>query len=78
LEYQNPRGQTEFRIIKLMTRTKPHKVSLEQDYAKIQQLAKENKKNQYFGEWVTEKLDETFIKLDESYMECPSLERYLK
>ena len=78
LEYQNPRGETEFRIIKLMTRTKPHKVSLEQDYAKIQQLAKENKKNKYFTDWVTEKLNETFIKLDESYMECPSLERYLK
>ena len=78
LEYQNQRGATEFRIIKLMSKTKPHKVSLEQDYSKIQQLAKENKKNKYFTEWVTEKLDETFIKLDDSYMECPSLEKYLR
>ena len=78
LEYLNQRGQTEYRIIKLLTRTKPHKVSLEQDYAKIQELAKENKKNSYFGDWIAEKLDETFIKLDESYLECPSLEKYLR
>ena len=78
LEYLNPRGGTEYRIIKLLTRTKPHKVSLEQDYSKIQQLAKENKKNKYFADWVTEKLDETFIKLDENYLECPSIEKYLR
>lgn len=78
LEYQNVRGGTEYRIIKLLSRTKPHKVSLEQDYSKIQQLAKENKKNKYFGDWVTEKLDETFIKLDPNYLECPSIEKYLR
>ncbi len=78
LEFTGPRGDTQYRIIKLMSRTKPHKVSLEQDYAKIQQLAKENKKNKYFADWVTEKLEETFIKLDEGYLECPTIEKYLK
>lgn len=76
LEYTTPRGKTEYRIIKLQSRTKPHKVSLEQDYSKIQELAKENKKNLYFAEWITEKLDETFIKLDESYLECPEVSKY--
>ncbi len=76
LEYTTPRGNTEYRIIKLQSRTKPHKVSLEQDYSKIQELAKENKKNLYFAEWITDKLDETFIKLDESYLECPEVSKY--
>lgn len=78
LEYMTPRGETEYRIIKLLTRSKPHQVSLEEDYSKIQQLAKENKKNKYFTDWITEKLDETFIKLDGAYLECPSIEKYLR
>lgn len=78
LEYTTPRGKTEYRIILLQSRTKPHKVSLEQDYSKIQELAKENKKNIYFAEWVTDKLDETFIKLDESYIECPDIAKYAR
>ena len=78
LEYTNPRGQTEYRVIKLQSRTKPHQVSLEQDYSKIQQLAKENKKNLYFAEWITDKLEETFIKLDEGYLECPEVAKYTR
>lgn len=78
LEYTTPRGKTEYRIIKLQSRTKPHQVSLEQDYAKIQELAKENKKNQYFAEWVEDKLDETFIKFDEAYIECPDIAKYTR
>jgi len=78
LEYTNPRGKTEYRIIKLQSRTKPHQVSLEQDYSKIQELAKENKKNIYFSEWITEKLEDTFIKLDESYVQCPDVSKYTR
>lgn len=78
LEYSTPRGNTEYRIIKLQSRSKPHQVNLEEDYSKIQQLAKENKKNMYFAEWVTEKLDETFIKLDENYIDCPQVAKYAR
>ena len=78
LEYLNPRGVTEYRIVKLQSRTKPHQVSLEQDYSKIQELAKENKKNMYFSEWITDKLDETFIKLDDNYVECPEVSKYAR
>jgi len=78
LEYTTPRGNTEFRIIKLQSRTKPHQVSLEEDYSKIQQLAKENKKNQYFSEWITDKLEDTFIKFDQLYLDCPEVAKYAR
>ncbi len=74
LEYTSPTGETEYRIIQLQARTKPHQVSLEQDYSKIQELAKESKKNMYFLQWVNEKLGETYINIDSSYLSCPNLE----
>lgn len=78
LEYTSPSGETQYRIIKLNSRTKPHQASLETDYAKIQNFAKESKKNLYFMEWVNEKILETYIKIDSEYLDCPNLEEMLR
>ncbi len=73
IEYTTPRGETQFRIIKLLSRTRPHKANLKQDYAKIQFYAKENKKNEYFGKWVQEKAAKKYVQLDERFASCPNL-----
>ncbi len=78
MEFQNARGETNFRIIQLQSRTKPHKVSLEEDYSKIQEYARENKKNTYFLNWVSEKLGETYIFVDKTYLDCDNVNRFLK
>ena len=70
LEFQTPRGEKMFRIIKLMTRTKPHKANLEQDYSRIQRFAKESKKNEYYNKWMKERITETFIELDDDFGDC--------
>ena len=72
LEFQTPRGETHYRMIKLMSRTKPHRASLEQDYSKIKRYAKESKKNVYYNNWMQERLQETFIELDEDFNDCSS------
>jgi len=77
LEYPLPTGETYYRIIKLMSKTKPHKASLEEDYSKIQRYAKESKKNEYFGNWLKEKFQNTFIKIETGYLECPDLDNLI-
>lgn len=74
LEYPQPTGDTYYRIVKLQKRTNPHIASLEQDYTKIQQFAKESKKSEYFNEWVQKRLKSTFIEVDENYLTCPNLD----
>ncbi len=78
IEYQSPRGETQFRIIKLLSRTRPHKANLDQDYAKIQFYAKENKKNEYFGKWVQDKASKKYVQLDSRFESCPNLETWGK
>ena len=73
MELPLPSGETYYRIIKLMSKTKPHKASLEQDYTKIQRFAKESKKSEYFANWLDSKLGNTFIKIDGDYLSCPDL-----
>jgi len=78
LELPLPNGETYYRIIKLISKTKPHKASLEQDYTKIQNFAKESKKSEYFAQWLEEKLATTFIQIDQSYLSCPDLDDLIK
>jgi peptidyl-prolyl cis-trans isomerase SurA len=78
LNYPLPNGETYYRLIRLDSRTRPHKANLEQDYTKILTFAKESKKGKYFSEWLEDKLKKTFIQVDNRYLSCPDLERLLE
>ncbi len=73
LSYDNQNGETFFRIIQLQSKSKPHKANLDQDYSKIQELAKESKKMQYFQGWLNEKITETYIEVDPILEECDNV-----
>jgi len=77
LEYPYPTGETYYRIVKLLSKTKPHKANLNEDYSKIQRFAKESKKNEYFTNWIDEKFKSTFIKVEEGYLNCPDLDNLI-
>jgi len=77
LEYYDRAGETMYRVIKLDSRTKPHRASLEQDYSRIQNFARESKRNIYYNNWMIEKMDETFIKVDPDLSSCPNLIRWI-
>ena len=77
IETTDLRGNKQFKVIQLVSQTKPHKVSLSQDYNKLTLFAKESKKAKYFNDWVTEKMDETYIKIDKDYNYCDNLIEYI-
>lgn len=77
LEYYDRAGETMFRVIRLESRTKPHRASLEQDYSRIQTFAKESKKSLYYNDWMIEKMSETFIKVDPDLSQCPNLMKWI-
>lgn len=73
LSYDTPKGETYFRIIQLQSKSKPHKANLKQDYAKIQELAKQNKKAQFFSTWIADKMNETYIEVDPIMGDCSDI-----
>lgn len=72
-EYLGPRGDTRYRLLKLMSRTTPHQANLKQDYAKMQSLAKDAKRNDFLNNWIKSKIDDTFMVIDQAYRTCPNL-----
>ncbi len=75
-EFSGPTGDPFFRIVQLQSRTAPHRANLEQDYSKIQQATIEAKKNEFINEWIQEKVEATYINIDQMYGGCPEVEKW--
>ncbi len=72
------RGERKYKIFKLLSRTRPHRANLKEDYAKIKDMATEHKRARLFNEWLMEKLSDTYIYIEDRYHECPNIEFWLE
>jgi peptidyl-prolyl cis-trans isomerase SurA len=78
IEFRDDGGDYFFRLVKLMSRTVPHKANLAEDYAKIQKAAIESKRNEIVNKWVEERIQKTFILIDRTYQGCKNLDPWMK
>jgi len=76
-EFRAPDGSTNFRLVQLNSRSKPHKADLKLDYNKIQQAALDQKKADYTEKWVLEKLRSTYLSVSDMFQFCPNLKEML-
>jgi peptidyl-prolyl cis-trans isomerase SurA len=63
-------GGKGYRIIKLITKTEPHKATFENDYSKVQAAALANKQNSATKKWIEGKVSNTYIKFEDDYGDC--------
>ncbi len=66
-------GKIAYKVLKLKSRTDPHRANLDQDYLLIQTMALNDKKNKVIEEWIREKQQETYYRVDPSYQNCQFL-----
>lgn len=78
IEMKDPKGEKMYRLLKLYSRSKPHKANLKQDYDKIAYFAKEGKKSKYFNTWLDERMKKTYIHVDNLYFDCEGLRNWMK
>ncbi len=69
-ETQDMSGNHVYKIIQLSNRIEPHKANLKLDYHILQEMTKSASQQEVFMEWVEEKQESTYIKIDESYRGC--------
>ncbi|MBK9630361.1 MAG: peptidylprolyl isomerase [Saprospiraceae bacterium] len=70
-------GKKVFKIIKLVSRSTPHRANLQQDYYKIQTAAKEIKKNEHFKIWLEQKIPSVYSYIDPVIKrDCPNLQNW--
>jgi peptidyl-prolyl cis-trans isomerase SurA len=68
--YKTDRGKDEYRLYYLRERTVPHKANLENDYARIQDLALEKKRMKAVDEWIEDKASKTYVRILPPYNQC--------
>ncbi len=76
IQYRSPLGDYYYKIVQLQSRSTPHQANLEQDYSRIQDAAKENKRTFAFSEWIDKHIGITYIQIDPSYGDCPNIDRW--
>ena len=72
------RGKQDYRIYYLKARSNPHKANLEEDYARIQQLALDKKKMDVIDEWISKKMNATYIAILGDYRSCTFQRKWSK
>ncbi len=59
-----------YKIIRIKTQSEPHRANLKDDYMTLKAMALDDKKNKAFQEWIDEKIQGTFIRIDDSFAGC--------
>jgi len=75
--FVNQAGETGMRFVRLISRTEPHVANLQQDYAKIQNAALEEKKTRHMQKWITRRAERTYVHIDPRYLTCDLLNKWL-
>jgi peptidyl-prolyl cis-trans isomerase SurA len=68
--FKTDRGKEEYRLYYLKERTLPHKANLENDYARIQDLALDQKRIGVMETWSADKAAKTYIRILQPYDQC--------
>jgi peptidyl-prolyl cis-trans isomerase SurA len=76
IEYRSPIGDYFYKIVQLQSRSTPHQANLTQDYSRIQDAAKENKRSFAFSEWIDRHIANTYVTIDPSFSDCPNIEKW--
>lgn len=71
-------GAIHFKLIKLNSRSTPHKADLSLDFSKIKLAAIEQKKANYLDVWLNERTEATYVEIDDAFSECENLKKWYK
>lgn len=64
-------GNVVIKVIRLERVIPSHKMNLNEDYALVQSMAKQQKEREVFDDWVEKKQSNMYIWLDSRYADCP-------
>ncbi|WP_240607739.1 peptidylprolyl isomerase [Marixanthomonas spongiae] len=71
-------GKTKFKFLTVTRRYEEHKADFSKDYEKIKELALKQKQVKEIEKWQNEKIDETYVKVNEDYQDCNFTSNWLK
>ena len=76
--YQTREGKEGYRLVKLLKRIEPHRANLVDDYQILQDAATNQAKVEATKNWIVQKIDNTYINIDENYHACDFEFKWIK
>jgi peptidyl-prolyl cis-trans isomerase SurA len=74
--YKDDQGKTGVRIVKLVSKTEPHRENLRDDYDRIAQRALDQKRQAALLKWFQTKVPTFYIMIDPEYRNCSNLTQW--
>ena len=79
IEFRDPFGENAYKVVRLDSRTDPHRADLEKDFSKIKDAAVDLRRQQALDRWVNDKLASTYIYIQPDLLQlCPELRTWAK
>jgi peptidyl-prolyl cis-trans isomerase SurA len=69
-ESRDEKGRIVYKIIRLKERSDPHRANLRSDYSFLSDAALNDKMHKVIKEWVDEKIESSYIYIEESFKRC--------
>ena len=75
----DPRGGApKFKIMKIANRYEEHMADFARDYTKIKELALADKERKLIEKWISEKIEQTYVQINDSRKDCDFTSNWLK
>lgn len=71
-----PGGREGYRIVRLISRTPPHKANLKMDFPRIKKLALVQKKQEILEEWYRSYASDIYLRIINRYQKCKNLKTF--
>jgi len=75
---RDERNRIVYKIVRLQNQTDPHRASLKTDYSILQEMALNEKMNKVVKEWVDEKIESSYIYIEDSFRRCGLSNNWMK
>lgn len=69
-ETEDTKGKIVYKVIKLQSRTEPHRANLKQDFDLLKNMAIADKRNLLVDDWIQNNLKEVYFRIEEPYIDC--------
>jgi peptidyl-prolyl cis-trans isomerase SurA len=69
-ESKDDKGNLVYKVVRLKSKTEPHMASLKQDFELLKSMTMKVKENNIIDDWVKEKMENTYIRINEPYKDC--------
>jgi peptidyl-prolyl cis-trans isomerase SurA len=64
------KGRNIIQVVKLINKTEAHKANISEDYQIISDIFLEKKKNDIIQDWISKRQSKTYIRIDDTYLNC--------